>query len=61
MNVMIIEIDSGKVVAIVPVILRGLNYHPSEQEYFSAAWESVVEDGAVDSKSRADYTFRLLP
>ena len=61
MNVIIVETKSGKVVANIPVNLRALNYTPSEREYFSTAWDSAVEDGAVDEKHREDYTFKLAP
>lgn len=61
MNVMVIETKIGKVVANIPVNLRALNYTPSEQEFFAEAWESAVEDGAVDEKHRGDYTFKLVP
>lgn len=60
MNVIIVETKSGKVVANIPVILGALNYTPSECEYFFTAWESAVEDGAVDEKHREDYTFKLV-
>ena len=61
MYVMIVETKTGNVVANIPVNLRALNYTPSEQEFFSEAWESAVEDGAVDEKARGDYTFKLSP
>jgi hypothetical protein len=60
MDVMIVETKTGKAVATVPVVLKGLNYTPSEEEYFSAAWECAVEDGAVDPKQRATYTIKLV-
>jgi len=61
MNVAIVETKTGKVVATIPVNLRGLNYTPSELEYFAAAWDSAVEDGTVDPKSKANYTFKFVP
>ena len=61
MNVMIVETKNGKVVANIPVNLRALNYTPTEEEYFSTAWESAVEDEAVDQKHRENYTFKLVP
>ena len=57
MDVVIVETKTGKMIATVPVVLRGLNYSPAEQEYFSAAWECAVEDGIVDSKQKENYTF----
>jgi hypothetical protein len=60
MNVQIIETKSGKVVATIPVNLRGLNYEPTEGEFFEEAWRCAVDDRAVDENDRADYTFRLV-
>ena len=60
MNVAIIDKKTDKIVASVPVNLQGFNYVPSEQEYFSTAWECAVEDGAVNPKCKANYTFKLV-
>lgn len=59
MDILIIEISSGRVVATVPVILQGMNYTPSEQEYFSEAWKCAVRDGIVEESSQAKYNFML--
>jgi len=59
MKVDIIEIKSGKVVATYPVFVRGLNYEPTEEEYFEAAWRCAVEDDVVDSDQERNYRFRL--
>ncbi len=59
MNVLIIETGTKHVVATIPVVLQGMNYTPSEQEYFSEAWKCAVEDGMVEKDSRAKYSFKL--
>lgn len=59
MDVLIVETKTGKVVATIPVVQGGLNYSPSEQEYFSTAWNCAVEDGVVNAKQKASYTFNL--
>jgi hypothetical protein len=60
MIVIIIEISTGRVIATVPVVLQGMNYTPSEQEYFSAAWKCAVEDSTVEENSRNKYNFKLV-
>lgn len=60
MDVLIIETKTGKLVTTVPIKFGGLNYSPSEQEYFSEAWRCAVEDKAVDPARRDEYNFRLL-
>jgi len=59
MNVAIIETKSGRVVGKYPVSLRGLNYEPTEREYFELALKCAVDDGMVDSDRREDYAFQL--
>lgn len=58
MNVLIVEKSTGKVVAMYPVFLQGLNYTPSDQEYFDLAWRSAVDDGVVEEEKSKDYEFR---
>ncbi len=59
MKVLIIEIESGRVAAAVPVIIQGANYTPSDAEYFNEAWRTAVEDGIVDANKRRLYRFEL--
>lgn len=59
MNVNIIETKSGKLVATIPVNLGGLNYTPSDQEFFTEAWQAAVQDGAVDAAHREEYSFQF--
>ena len=59
MEVEIIENDSGKVACRYTVNLRGLNYTPAQDEYFSEAWQCAVEDGVVQDDNRGKYSFRL--
>jgi len=58
MNVLIVERNSGQVVAQYPVELQGLNYTPSEQEYFNLAWQNAIEDGIVDHNKLEEYELR---
>lgn len=59
MDVLIINQENKEVVAEYPVSLQGLNYAPSEEEYFNLAWDAAVEDGVVDSEKRSGYEFKL--
>ena len=59
MNVLIIATKSGKVVASIPVVLQGMNYQPTEQQYVDTAWKCAVDDETVDPKCKSDYTFQL--
>jgi hypothetical protein len=58
-NVIITEIQTGRVVAVYPLVLHGMNYTPNANEYIDSAWESAVEDKMVDAKRKADYSFAL--
>ena len=60
MDVLIIETETGRTVARIPVILQGMNYTPSEQEYFDLAWRNAVDDETVDEARRDAYSFRLI-
>jgi hypothetical protein len=58
-NVIITEIKTGRVVAVYPLILHGMNYTPNANEYIDSAWESAVDDKMVDAKRKGDYSFEL--
>ncbi len=58
-NVIITEKKSGRVVAMYPLNIRGMNYTPSANDYIEGAWENAVEDKMVDAKRKADYSFEL--
>lgn len=58
MKVWIIDED-GKTIGPIPVVLQGMNYTPSDEEYFSIAWRSAVEDGFVDPEAKSKYKFML--
>jgi len=49
--------QNDKVVAKIPVVLGGLNYTPSESEYFDAAWLAAIEDGLVQADNKLRYYF----
>jgi hypothetical protein len=57
MKVVIIKNKTGKVVASYTINLQGLNYTPSNEEYFTEAWRCAIEDKVVDADSRSKYSF----
>lgn len=59
MQVAIIEIKTGKVVGLYPILVGGQNYTPTEEEYISEAWRCAVDDELVDADSRTKYRFSL--
>jgi hypothetical protein len=59
MNVLIIETKTGRLVATIPTVVKGMNYVPLEQEYFNEAWRCAIDDKVVDPKRRGEYTFQL--
>lgn len=60
MQVEIIDSQTRKVAASIPIAMAGAKSIPSEQEFFQQAWQAAVDDGSVDPARRDDYTFRLL-
>ena len=60
MDVLVIETKTGKLAATVPIILQGMNYAPSEQEYFNEAWRCAVDDKTVGPNRRDEYSFQLV-
>jgi hypothetical protein len=60
MDVLIIEIKTGKVAATIPITMAGQNYIPSERDFFAEAWRCAVEDKSIDPARRDEYSFRLI-
>ena len=60
MNIQITDLKYGKVVALIPITLRGLNFQFTQQQLFDEAWESAVEDSLVDVKRKSDYRFLAI-
>ena len=60
MDVLIIEIKTGKTAATIPVTMEGQKHIPSEQDFFAEAWRCAVEDKSVDPARRNEYSFRLI-
>ncbi len=60
MEVKIVDVVTGAVVAVYAVEDSGLNYDPSEEDFFDSAWLSAVEDGLVDEDGRDGYGFELV-
>jgi hypothetical protein len=50
----------GRMLTIYPIVLGGLNYQPTEKDYFAKAKEQAVEDGLVSEKDANSLTFKLL-
>lgn len=59
MNVLIIETETGRLAATIPTVVKGMNYAPSEQEYFNEAWRCAIDDKVVNPNRRGEYTFQL--
>ena len=59
MEISIIENESGKVIARYTVKLNGLNYTPTEDEYYSEAWKCAVGDKIVEPDSHDKYSFSI--
>jgi hypothetical protein len=59
MDVTIIEKESGKIVVTYPINIKGMNYTPSKEEYYSDAWRCAVDDRVVADDARDKYVFRL--
>lgn len=57
MNIQIRDKKTGKVVADIPVILQGMNYEPTQEQYFEEAWRCAVEDKSVVPNDKSDYEF----
>ncbi len=61
MKVSIIENDSGRVVKSYVINLPDTHHTPSDDEYYSNAWQCAVEDGTVDEEDSSAYSFSLTP
>lgn len=60
MDVLIIETKTGRLIAKLPIILQGMDYASSEQEYFTEAWRCAVDDKTADPNRRDEYSFQLV-
>lgn len=58
-RVSITEKKTGKIVATIPIQISDLSYTPVNEEYEAAAWETAVDDGAVDPDRVSDYSFGI--
>ncbi|MBU1235429.1 MAG: hypothetical protein KJ634_00080 [Gammaproteobacteria bacterium] len=59
MDVQIIEAKTGRLLGTYPIVLGGLNYTPSEHEFFDLAWRCAVDDKLADANHRDQYTIRF--
>jgi hypothetical protein len=57
MNIRIRDKKTGKIVADIPVILQGMNYTPTQAQYFDEAWRCAVEDKSVVPDRKSEYEF----
>ena len=57
MNVQIRDKRTGKLVADIPVMLQGMNYAPTQEQYFEEAWRCAVEDKSVVPDGKSEYEF----
>jgi hypothetical protein len=60
MDVQIIEIDTARTAATIPVSLARQHRIPSEQDFYAEAWRCAVVDQRVDAQRRGDYRFQLV-
>jgi hypothetical protein len=60
MKVTVIDKRTGEVVARYPITLKGLNYMPADEAYFTDAWGSAAKLGIGGSGSRKEYRLRFL-
>ncbi|MCW8876611.1 MAG: hypothetical protein OQK51_06070 [Kangiellaceae bacterium] len=49
---------NNKLVISYPIILSGVNYEPSLQEYFDLAFENLVQDGLANEDDKEYYYFK---
>ena len=59
MYVVITDNKTAQNYRIGPIHLSGVNYTPTEGEYFIEAWKTACDDGLVDSENKASYSFIL--
>lgn len=59
MDVLIVEISTGRLISKIPVVCHGMNYPAVDEEYFSEAWRCAVKDGLVNAERRYEYRFQL--
>ena len=48
---------NNKLVISYPIMISGINYEPSLQEYFDLAFENLVEDGLANKDGKEQYRF----
>ena len=58
-SVIVIHEESGNIIAVEDIILDGLNYEPTDKEFFDLAWENVVEDGLAAEGDREKHLIRF--
>ena len=59
MYVVITDNNTAQNYRVGPIHLSGVNYTPTEEEYFKEAWRIACDDGLVDAKNHASYSFVL--
>jgi hypothetical protein len=59
-NHMLIKIrdkKTGKIVAEIPIYFQGIDYLPTQEQYFDEAWRCALEDKSVVFERRSEYEF----
>jgi hypothetical protein len=59
-TVLIVETKTGKQIASYPIVLKGMNYAPSDADYFKEAWRCATDDKLVDPSRKEDYLLSFV-
>ena len=57
MKVSIIENDGERVVVSYEINFADLHHVPSDEEYYSEAWQRAIEEGIVVEEDSSEYRF----
>ncbi len=57
MRVRICNRKTGKIITDIPVFVQGMNYTPTQEQYWEEAWRCAVEDKSVVPDRKSDYEF----
>ena len=59
-NVAILNNKTNEVIGTYGIDMEGLNYTPSQEDYFTQAWENAVDDQIVVISDRDNYSFSFV-
>jgi hypothetical protein len=60
MNVQVKNPKSGKIVGVYPISMSGLNYRPTDKEFFDMAQRAALDDGAVKQSDLKDLHYSFV-